>query len=86
MSVLKRISDAFEVTLYELDERDQWLFRLLEWCNEICARVVFRGVRRDAHAIDDTIEGRSRGYRIRFLRPDDLNPGSAIRSWNRPRG
>jgi hypothetical protein len=73
MSALKRISDAFEVTLYELNERNHWLFRLLEWCNEVYARVVFRGVRRDAYAIDDTIRGRSRSYQIRFLRPDDLD-------------
>lgn len=72
MSAFRRLADALEVFLYELNERNHWLFRFMEWCNEVYARVVFRGIRRDAQAIDDTIQGRDRSYGIRFLTPDDL--------------
>lgn len=78
MSVLRRLSASLEVALYELNERDHWLFRLMEWCNEVYAAVVFRNVRRHAQEIDETIPGRDRSFRIRFLRPDDLETFAAL--------
>ena len=78
MSALRRLSNAVEAALYELNERDHWLFRFMEWCNEVYAAAVFRGVRRHAREIDDTIPGRDRTFRIRFLAPDDVEMFAAL--------
>jgi hypothetical protein len=64
---------ALETWLYDLNARDHWLFRLMEWVNDQYARGVFRGVRRRAAAIDDEIRGRDRPARMRALRPQDLD-------------
>lgn len=70
----ERIGEAIETWLYELNERDHWFFRLLEWGNDQYARLAFRGVRRRAGAIDDdSVPARDRCLRFRFLKPDDLD-------------
>ena len=63
--------EALESWLYELNERNHWFFRFLEWGNDQYARIVYRGVRRRASRIDDEIPGRSRSARMRFLTGDD---------------
>ena len=70
-AVLQRISEALEAWLYELNERDHFLFRFLEWVNDLYAAVIFRGVRRRAARIDESIAGRDRDFRMRFLVPED---------------
>jgi 4-amino-4-deoxy-L-arabinose transferase-like glycosyltransferase len=72
-TMVKRILDAIETRLYELNERNHPFFRFLEWVNDLWARVVFRAVRRRAHKIDDVITGRDNAGRLRFLTPDDLD-------------
>jgi hypothetical protein len=71
--MLRRASDALETWLYELNERDHWLFRLLEWGNDQYARIAFRGVRKRAARIDDEIPGRDRSARLRFATPADAD-------------
>lgn len=72
MNALRRLGDALEVWLYELNERNHWLFRLLEWGNEIHSRIVFRGVRRRAalihgvaHALERLAQVGARPVRLR---------------------
>jgi hypothetical protein len=74
----RRANDALELWLYHLNLRNHWLFRCMEDVNELYARLVFRGVRRDAMRIDETIQGRDRSFRIRFLTPDDAPMLSAL--------
>ena len=42
MSARRRLGDAIDAWLYELNERNHWLFHFLEWCNDLYARIVFR--------------------------------------------
>lgn len=65
--------EALETWLYELNERNHWFFRLLEWVNDQYARIVFHGVRRRASRVDDEIIGRDRPARMRFLKPEDID-------------
>ena len=69
--MLQRFSEMLEAWLYELNERDHFLFRFLEAVNDIYAAVIFRGIRRRAAQIDDSITGRDRAFRMRFLHPGD---------------
>ena len=71
MAGLQKGSEALEAWLYELNERGHWFFRLLEWGNDRYAALVFRGVRRRAARIDESIQGRDRGFHMRFLGPED---------------
>jgi hypothetical protein len=71
MGFLQKFSEALETWLYELNERNHWFFRFLEWGNDLYAAVVFRGVRRRAAGIDEMISGRDREFRMRFLVPED---------------
>jgi len=65
-------ADAVETWLYDLNARNHWLFRFMEWANDQYARIAYRGVRRRASAIDDEIPGRDRTARLVFLSPEDV--------------
>ncbi|MEN8182070.1 MAG: hypothetical protein ABFS46_06000 [Myxococcota bacterium] len=71
-SAWPRLRDWAEVQLYELNERNHWLFRLYDWGNEIWAALVFRGVRRRAGEIDARVPGSEDCCQLRLLRPSDL--------------
>ena len=71
MTLLDRLGRALESWLYELNERNHWLFRFMEWGNVRYAAVFFRGIRRRAQNFDEVIPGRDRLYRMRFLKPED---------------
>jgi hypothetical protein len=61
-----------EEWIYELNARDHWLFRVYEVANVAWARLVFRGVRRKAAAIDTELVARDGArVRFRFLAPED---------------
>jgi hypothetical protein len=72
-TTIRRVLDAIETRLYELNERNHPFFRLLERVNDMWARLVFRGVRSRARNIDDSIAGRDGTARLRFLTPDDVD-------------
>ena len=67
MGSVQKASEALETWLYELNERNHWFFRLLEAVNDLYAGLIFRGVRRRAARIDESIRGRDREFRMRFL-------------------
>jgi hypothetical protein len=74
-----RVQDAAEELVYRLNEREHWLFRIYDRGNELWARLVFRGLRRRASRLDESL--RSRGgieARIRFLTPADDVPFAAL--------
>lgn len=67
------IRNAIETKLYDLNERNHFLFRLLERANDLWAGLAFRGVRRRARKLDDVIRGKNSAARLRFLTPEDLD-------------
>lgn len=74
-----RLLDRAEEWIYALNERNHWIFRVYDRCNEIWASLVFRGVRRRAARIDAEVEGRDgERARLRLLRPDDLDVFAAL--------
>jgi len=70
-SLPKRLRDAAEEWIYDLNARGHWLFGVYEWLNVQCARVVFRGVRRRAMHYTATLEGKQGSAEMRFLTPAD---------------
>ena len=69
---LARLLCLAEEGIYELNARDHWLFRVYEFANVAWARLVFRGVRRKATAIDTELVSRDGAHvRFRFLAPAD---------------
>jgi ribosomal protein S18 acetylase RimI-like enzyme len=64
----ERLLDAAEEWIYELNERDHWLFRIYDRGNEIYAAIFMRGVRRRAAALDSGVTiSDGTAARIRFL-------------------
>ena len=74
----RRLVAAAEESVYALNERQHWAFRLYDGFNELWARLVFRGVRRRASRIDTTLPGRRGVARLRFLGPEDTQSFAAL--------
>jgi hypothetical protein len=70
-SLSRRLRDAAEEWVYDLNARGHWLFGAYEWLNVQCARLVFRGVRRRAMRYTATLEGNNGRAEMRFLTPAD---------------
>lgn len=68
-----RIRDRAEEWIYRLNEQNHWFFRLYDRANELWSRLVFRGVRGRASAIDEELDARGQKGRFRFLTPEDLD-------------
>jgi hypothetical protein len=67
-----RLIDAAEEWIYDLNERDHWIFRIYDWGNEVYATLFMRGVRRNASAVDEAVTcADGSPARIRFLTPAD---------------
>jgi GNAT superfamily N-acetyltransferase len=67
-----RLLDWAEETVYRLNERDHWIFRLYDQGNEVWAALTLRAVRRRAAAIDQQVAaGEGAFATLRFLRPED---------------
>ena len=73
-----RLLNRAEEWIYRANERQHWIFRLYDHCNEIWAGLVFRGVRRRAHDFVRTLEGKGDTAELRFLRLDDLDEFAAM--------
>lgn len=70
--VRSRLLDAAEEWIYRANERNHWLFRLYDRANEVWAAACFRGVRRRASALEETVIGANGAEaRIRFLTSED---------------
>ena len=50
----EKLLSRAEEWIYELNERDHWLFALYDHANELWSRLVYRGVRRRAAAFAPT--------------------------------
>jgi hypothetical protein len=67
-----RALDAAEEWIYELNERNHWIFRIYDRVNEVYASLVMRGVRTRAARVDVGVTGTDgTAARIRFLTPAD---------------
>ena len=67
-----RLLDAAEELIYQMNERNHWLFRVYDAFNELWASLVFRGVRRRAAEIDLVVSGSEKTEaRLRFLTEAD---------------
>jgi len=67
-----RLLDAAEEWIYQLNERDHWIFRIYDRGNEVYASLFMRGVRRRASALDSGVTiADGTAARIRFLAPAD---------------
>ena len=70
-----RLLDAAEEWIYDLNERDHWIFRIYDRGNEVYASLFMRGVRRNAATVDAEVLGADGTQaRIRFLTPADDEP------------
>jgi ribosomal protein S18 acetylase RimI-like enzyme len=66
------IVDRAEEFVYQLNERNHWIFRAWDFGNEAWARLVFRGLRKRAAQIDAPVKTRTGAQaRFRFLTPLD---------------
>jgi hypothetical protein len=71
-SLSARLLDAGEEWIYQLNERDHWIFRLYDGFNELYASIFMRGVRERAGRLDRVVECVDGSpARIRFLFPED---------------
>lgn len=67
-----RLLDAAEEWIYELNERNHWIFRVYDRVNEIWAALFMRRVRRAAATLDENVRcSDGTAARIRFLTPSD---------------
>ena len=63
---------AAEEWIYQLNERDHWIFRIYDRGNEFYASLFMRGVRRRASTLDASVTvADGTAVRIRFLTPAD---------------
>lgn len=70
--IVARLLDAAEEWIYDLNERDHWIFRIYDTGNEIYASLFMRRVRRNAASLDERVtcaDGTT--VRIRFLTTAD---------------
>jgi len=71
-SLTARLLDATEEWIYQLNERDHWIFRLYDHFNELHASIFMRGVRERASRLDQTVACEDGSpARIRFLHPEE---------------
>ena len=67
-----RLVDAAEEWIYQLNERDHWIFRLYDRFNELHASLFMRGVRERASQLNRPVECSDGSPAcIRFLTPND---------------
>jgi hypothetical protein len=67
-----RLLDAAEEWIYQLNERNHWIFRIYDRGNELYAALFMRGVRRRASTLDAGVTvADGTAARIRFLAPAD---------------
>ena len=69
-----RLQARAEEWIYELNERDHWVFRIYDRVNELWASLFFRRLKRRASRIDVPYESSDGTQaRFRFLTADDLD-------------
>jgi hypothetical protein len=79
-SPLQRLLSAAELWIYELNERQHWIFSVYDALNELWARLAFRKLRRQAAELDVELKGKDDTERLRFLTPADEEAFAALLS------
>jgi hypothetical protein len=76
--LLAGIQQHAEEWIYELNERDHWIFRIYDRVNEAWAAVALRAIRQRATRLDVIVRAGETAARVRFLTPGDLPAFAAL--------